>query len=137
MGFLTLLKMSRLHYVRGTPQEAKNVHQANMSSNKYRPGKGSHSWYSEHAAPGYDSFQQYKNVRGFQMNWGWLLWKESSHKSWNLTAENYVFWLTTLQKETDQKFSNFETQLSKLTHFNYSGKSLIRNFRMLLLKSTC
>ena len=65
-----LLKMSRLHYVRGTPQEAKNVHQANMSSNKYRPGKRSHSWYSEHAAPGYDTFQQYKNVRGFQMNWG-------------------------------------------------------------------
>ena len=64
------LKMSRLHYVRGTPQEAKQTHQANMSKNKYRPGKRSYSWYSEHAAPGYDSFQQFKNQRGFQMNWG-------------------------------------------------------------------
>ena len=28
-----------VHYVRGTPQEAKEVHQANMSNNRYRPDK--------------------------------------------------------------------------------------------------
>ena len=65
-----MLKMSRLHYVRGTPQEAKEVHQANMSNNRYRLDKRNYSWYSEHTAPGYDSFQQFRNERGFQMN-GW------------------------------------------------------------------
>ena len=65
-----MLKMSRLNYVRGTPQEAKEVHQANMSNNRYRPDKRNHLWYSEHTAPGYTSFQQFRNERGFQMN-GW------------------------------------------------------------------
>ena len=54
------LKMTRLHYVRGSPEEAKDTHQANMSKNKYRPGKRNYSWYSEHMAPGYDSFRQFK-----------------------------------------------------------------------------
>ena len=35
----TMLKMSTLHYVRETPQQAKEVHQANMSNIRYRPNK--------------------------------------------------------------------------------------------------
>ena len=64
-----LLKMSRLHYVRNTAEEARHAHRANLSSNKYRPGKRNYSWYSEFAAPGYDSFQQFRNGRAFHMSW--------------------------------------------------------------------
>ena len=63
-----LLKMSRLHYVRNTAEEARHAHRANLSNNKYRPGKQNYSWYSEFAAPGYDSFQQFRNGRAFHMS---------------------------------------------------------------------
>ena len=64
-----LLKMSRLHYVRNTAEVARHAHRANLSSNKYRPGKRNYSWYSEFATPGYDSFQQFRNGRAFHMSW--------------------------------------------------------------------
>ena len=35
-----MLKMPRLHYVRGTPQEAKEVHQANMMSSRASMASG-------------------------------------------------------------------------------------------------
>ena len=62
--------MSRLHYVRGTPEDTKEVHQANTSNNKYRLDKRNYpwSWYSEHVAPGYYLFQQFRNEHGFQTN---------------------------------------------------------------------
>lgn len=63
-----MLKMPRLHYVKGKTQEAKETHQAKTSNEKYRHGKRNYSRYSEHATSGYDSFQEFKNKHGFQMN---------------------------------------------------------------------
>ena len=57
----SMFKMSRLRYVRGTAQEAKETHQANMVDNKCRPGKRYYSWCNEHAAPGYSCMTSLKN----------------------------------------------------------------------------
>ena len=59
----TMLNMSRLHYVR---ESASSQHK----QQQIRRDKRNYLWYSEHTAPGYDSFQQFRNERGFQMN-GW------------------------------------------------------------------
>ena len=50
---------------RNTTKKPKEVHQANMNKNRYRPDKRNYSWYSEHTAPRYDSFQQFRNEHGF------------------------------------------------------------------------
>ena len=57
----SMFKMPRLRYVRGTSQEAKKTHQANMVNNKYTPGKRNESWCNEHAAPGYSCMTSLKN----------------------------------------------------------------------------
>ena len=54
-------KMTRLHYVRATPRQAKEVVLANLSNNKYTPGKRDYSWFAQHKAPGCHTFQQFRN----------------------------------------------------------------------------
>ena len=54
-------KMTRLHYLRATSRQAREVVLANMSDNKYTPGKRDYSWFAQHKAPGYHTFQQFRN----------------------------------------------------------------------------
>ena len=54
------LKLSRLHYVRGTALEAAQVCEANHSEKGWRPdGRGCPSWFASHVAEGYGAFAQF------------------------------------------------------------------------------
>ena len=58
-----LLKLSRLHCVRGTPEEARAVYNANLSDYRADPGYcgGQARWWSDHAPEGHATFAQFVN----------------------------------------------------------------------------
>ena len=61
-------KLGRMHYVRGSPEEAANTCRANHSDHRYKPSeREGPSWYNEHTQEGYRSFQQFKNGHDFCM----------------------------------------------------------------------
>ena len=64
------LKLSRMHYVRETAQEAAAVYNAHHSKNgRWRPGRnGSGSWFSSHIPEGYGAFEQFRNGYDFCMH---------------------------------------------------------------------
>ena len=59
-------KMTRLHYVRATSEEAKATYRSHHSDNKWKPG-GSSSWYASHTPAIYNTFEQFINGRDFNM----------------------------------------------------------------------
>ena len=61
----TYYKMGRLHYVRATQEQGKELVIASITGNNYTSGKGDYSWYTQHIAPGYNMFQQFKNRYDF------------------------------------------------------------------------
>ena len=62
------LKLSRLHYVRGTALEAAQVCEANHSERGWRPdGRGCPSWFASHVAEGYGAFAQFMYGRDYTM----------------------------------------------------------------------
>jgi hypothetical protein len=62
-------KLARLHFVRSTREEAEAVHQANLRENRWRAdGQGPPSWYAQHTADGYGSYQQFMNTYEFGMH---------------------------------------------------------------------
>ena len=58
-------KLSRLHYVRGTVEEAKYTAEANHSNNRWKAGQRGSSWYSSHTPPGYATYEQFRNGNYF------------------------------------------------------------------------
>ena len=55
-------KLSRLHYVRATAEDAKNTAEANHSDNRgwnYNSGARS-GWYSKHTPGGYANYEQFR-----------------------------------------------------------------------------
>ena len=61
-------KLGRMHYVRGTAEEAAYTCRSNHSDHRYKPSeRGGLSWYNEHTQEGYRSFQQFKNGHDFCM----------------------------------------------------------------------
>ena len=61
-------KLGRMHYVRGSPEEAANTCRTNHSDHRYKPSeREGPSWYNEHTQEGYRSFQQFKNGHDFCM----------------------------------------------------------------------
>ena len=60
-------RLGRLHYVRATAEEARDVCRANHSDNRWNPNKTGYSgWYSQHAPEGYGCFEQFR--RGYDYN---------------------------------------------------------------------
>ena len=53
-------KLSRLHYVRGTAEEAKYTAEANHNNNRWKAGQRGSSWYSSHTPPGYATYEQFR-----------------------------------------------------------------------------
>ena len=61
-------KLGRLHYVRGTAEEAAHTCKSNHSDYRYKPSqRGGSSWYSAHTPEGYATFQQFQNGYDFCM----------------------------------------------------------------------
>ena len=61
-------KLGRMHYVRGTAEEAAYTCRSNHSDYRYKPSeRGGPSWYAEHTPEGYSSFQQFQNGHAFCM----------------------------------------------------------------------
>jgi hypothetical protein len=60
-------KLSRLHYVRATAEDAKNTAEANHSDNRgWNYGSGTRSgWYSKHTPGGYANYEQFRNGNFF------------------------------------------------------------------------
>jgi len=58
-------KISRLHYVRGTAEEAKYTAEANHSNKRWKAGQRGSSWYSSHTPPGYATYEQFRNGNYF------------------------------------------------------------------------
>ena len=59
-------KLSRLHYVRATAEEAKFTAEANHSNNRWKAGQQrSSSWYSSHTPEGYATYEQFRNGNNF------------------------------------------------------------------------
>ena len=56
-------KLSRLHYVRATAEDASNTTEANHSDNRgWNHGSGGRSgWYSKHTPGGYANYEQFRN----------------------------------------------------------------------------
>eukprot|EP00956_Cyclotella_meneghiniana_P024979 scaffold51146_cov71-Cyclotella_meneghiniana.AAC.1 len=55
-------KLSRLHYVRATAEEAKFTAEANYSNNRWKARQQrSSSWYSSHTPEGYATYEQVRN----------------------------------------------------------------------------
>eukprot|EP00956_Cyclotella_meneghiniana_P019129 scaffold32530_cov44-Cyclotella_meneghiniana.AAC.2 len=55
-------KLSRLHYVRATAEEAKFTAEANHSNNRWKAGQQrSYSWYSSHTPERYATYEQFRN----------------------------------------------------------------------------
>ena len=59
-------KMTRLHYVRATSEEAKATYRSHHSDNKWKPGGGS-NWHANHTPAGYSTFKQFRNGHVFNM----------------------------------------------------------------------
>ena len=60
-------KLSRLHYVRATAEDAKNTAEVNHSDNRgwnYNSGARS-GWYSKHTPGGYANYEQFRNGNFF------------------------------------------------------------------------
>ena len=61
-------KLGRMHYVRGTAEEAAHTCRTNHSDYRYKPSeRGGPSWYAEHTPDGYATFQQFQNGHTFCM----------------------------------------------------------------------
>jgi len=59
-------KLSRLHYVRATAEDAKYTAEANHSDKKeWTYGSGRSGWYSKHTPGGYANFEQFHNGNFF------------------------------------------------------------------------
>eukprot|EP00956_Cyclotella_meneghiniana_P037388 scaffold137899_cov65-Cyclotella_meneghiniana.AAC.1 len=59
-------KLSRLHYVRATAEEAKFTAEANHSHNRWKAGhQRSSSWYSSHTPEGHTTYEQFCNRNNF------------------------------------------------------------------------
>lgn len=55
-------KLSRLHYVRATAEDAKYTAEANHSDNRgWNYGRGRSGWYSKRTPGGYANFEQFRN----------------------------------------------------------------------------
>ncbi|EJK70204.1 hypothetical protein THAOC_08457, partial [Thalassiosira oceanica] len=55
-------KLSRLHYVRATPEEAADACRANHSSNRWNSQRhGQSNWFSQHTPDGYGTYEQFRN----------------------------------------------------------------------------
>ena len=51
-------KLGRMHYVRGSAEEAAHTCRRNHSDCRYKPSeRGGPSWYQEHTPEGYSAFQ--------------------------------------------------------------------------------
>ena len=52
--------LNRLHYVRGTEQEARDACRSHHSDNRWRPHqRGGYSWFNSHISEGYTMFEQF------------------------------------------------------------------------------
>ena len=61
-------KLGRMHYVRGSAEEAAYTCRCNHSDYRYKPSeRGGPSWYQEHTPEGYSTFQQFQNGHAFCM----------------------------------------------------------------------
>ena len=61
-------KLGRMHYVRGTAEEAAYTCRTNHSDYRYKPSeRRGPSWYAEHTPDGYATFQQFQNGHTFCM----------------------------------------------------------------------
>ena len=59
-------KLSRLHYVRATAEDAKYTAEANHSDKRgWNYGSGRSGWYSKHTPGGYANFEQFRNGNFF------------------------------------------------------------------------
>ena len=59
-------KLSRLHYVRTTPEEAAATCRANHSNNRWKQHQhGRTSWFSQHTPDGYRTYEQFRNGYDF------------------------------------------------------------------------
>ena len=62
------LILHRLHYVRGTEQEAKDACRSHHSDNRWRPyQRGGYSWFNSHISEGYTMFEQFRNGYYYHM----------------------------------------------------------------------
>ena len=60
------LKLSRMHYLRATAEEAAATCRANHSDNKWKKHQhGRSSWFSQHTPDGYRNFEQFRNGYDF------------------------------------------------------------------------
>ena len=60
-------KMTRLHYVQATAEEAKATSNGHHSNNRWRPG-GSSNWHSQYTPAGYSTFEQFRNGYDFNVH---------------------------------------------------------------------
>jgi hypothetical protein len=67
-GYSQLI-LHRLHYVRGTEQEAKDACRSHHSNNRWRPyQRGGYSWFNySHISEGYTMFEQFRNGYYYHM----------------------------------------------------------------------
>ena len=61
--------LQRLHYVRGTEQEAsRDACRSHHSDNRWRPYQcGGYSWFNSHVSEGYAMFKQFRNGYYYHM----------------------------------------------------------------------
>ena len=60
--------LQRLHYVRGTEQEARDACRSHHSDNRWRPyQRGGYSWFNSHISEGYTMFEQFRNGYYYHM----------------------------------------------------------------------
>ena len=60
--------LQRLHYVRGTEQEARDACRSHHSDNRWRPyQRGGYSWFNSHVSEGYAMFEQFRNGYYYHM----------------------------------------------------------------------
>ena len=60
--------LQRLHYVRGTEQEARDACRSHHSDNRWRPyQRGGYSWFNSHISEGYAMFEQFRNGYYYHM----------------------------------------------------------------------
>ena len=62
------LTLGRLHYVRATREEAASVCKSHHSDNRWAPSqRGRSSWFNDHTATGYTTFEQFRNGHYYTM----------------------------------------------------------------------
>ena len=62
------LTLGRLHYVRATREEAASVSKSHHSDNRWTPSqRGRSSWFNDHTAEGYTTFEQFRNGQYYSM----------------------------------------------------------------------